>query len=363
MAGRISDADFTSAWLEKEARTLEELYGVKAEGNSLNLLITAALSEPNLEDRYSQLNAIRDKCVEFGVINMGEREDSVAEEQEKEVEQEIQVELPPRAEPLAHRICPQLSRYIANGRLDPDVSQSFLPVMQSLSRVSFYQLVEHAPWCSDLYVTADFMNTVNLDSVPASKEDDFLRRVTWVVSNTTLPILLIISPYEAHHYLPEIRRSTAVRLHIYSAKMQSNSFCFKDLSYAIPPVPSGWTFNGKAHVMTQLDIFSGQLYFSSYESYERTCKFLGIFYSRGAALGNEVPAAVQTDGWLPGSWAVQNCDEYVRRQLNNGHMKPFVRSPIEFIRRLAELRRKGDGLEGTHVGMLVHAMPISHEDI
>lgn len=286
----------------------------------------------------------------------------MAEEQEREVEQEIQVELPPRAEPLEHRICPQLSRYIANGRLDPDIRQSFLPVMQSLSRVSFYQLVEHDPWCSDLYVSVDFMNTVKLDSVPSSKDDEFLRRVTWVVSNTTISTLLIISPYEAQHFLPEIRRSTAVRLHTYSAKMQSNTFCFEDLSYAIPPVPSGWAFNGKDHVLTQLNIFSGQLYFSSYESYQRTCKLLGIFYTRGASSSGQIPAAVQTDGWLPGSWAVENCDGYVRGQLNNGHMKPFVRSPIEFIRRLAELRRKGDGLEGTHVGKLVHATAISHDD-
>jgi len=359
---RISDADFTSAWLEREARTLEELYGVKAEETSLASLTAAALSNPGLQDRYPQLNAIRDKCVEFGVINMREGEVSITEEQEREVEQEIQVELPPRAEPLEHRICPQLSRYIANGRLDADIRQSFLPVMQSLSRVSFYQLVEHDPWCSDLYATADFTNTVKLNSVPNSQGDDFLRRVTWVVSSTTQPTLLIISPYEAQHFLPQIRRSTCVRLHIYSAKVQSNTFCFDDLGYSIPPVPRGWTFNGKDHVLTQLNIFSGQLFFSNYESYQRACKFLGIFCSGGATPGAQIPPAVQTDGWLAGSWGVENCDEYVRQQLNSGHMKPFVRSPIEFIRKLAELRRKGEGLEGTHVGKLVHATAVPRED-
>jgi len=67
----MSDVDFTSAWLEREARTLEELYGVKAEGVSLDSLTAAALGNPDFKGKYSQLNAIRDKCVEFGVINRG----------------------------------------------------------------------------------------------------------------------------------------------------------------------------------------------------------------------------------------------------------------------------------------------------
>ena len=136
--GVIPDQNFILAWMEREARTLKELYGVKEEeGFSISSLTDLALSNPNLQDRHQQLMAIRKKCVEFGVMNMQDLEVSVHEEQEREVAQEIQVELPPRAKPLEHRISNDVSYLLASGRVNrPASTPNIVPIMKTLDRKS-----------------------------------------------------------------------------------------------------------------------------------------------------------------------------------------------------------------------------------
>ena len=348
----------TEVWQQPEFHTLEEMYGVSdTQKHSIVRVINEQLTCSSLRNRHAQLQTIRERCEEFEITSL--QDVSVQEEQEREVSNEVereqQVEPPGPARPAQHHLHPELITFIKTG-ITSNRSTVFMPMMNALQGTSFYTMVEHGPWATTLLATIDFVNTV--EPRTNADYDDYLRPVSWIVSSSRVgkkPILCLFSPYEVNELLPLIQNSKWVNLHMYSPKVHRQTPTFEDLNYAtIPALSCHYSFPGQDQLMMQLNLFSGQLFFKSYESYTAACDFLGI-YLRHAS--NEVlPVGVGVDGFLPG-WRKNNIDS------NIGIVGvAFQKCPIGFLKHLMAVRRKGMKYESTHMGLLVHARQLREEE-
>ena len=101
----------------------------------------------------------------------------------------------------------------------------------------------------------------------------------------------------------------------------------EDLSFgAVPVFPATWSIPS---VVTQLNLFAGQLYLRSYEEYEIVCRFLGLCCR---APGPGVKAAC--DSFIEPDSRVRSDSALIRGC-------SFTTSPVAFLRTLMALRRKG----------------------
>ena len=117
------------AFREKESHTLNELYGSDRIG--LMGLQEAEADNGELKEK------IRERCKSFGIHPT--QDARIDEEQEREVaqekEEERQVERPPPATPLKHRLSDDIKRFIAKGVIPTD-SEEFIPALHSLSQTT-----------------------------------------------------------------------------------------------------------------------------------------------------------------------------------------------------------------------------------
>ena len=267
-----------AAWCQSEARTLEDMYGKHA--NAGHLLYTSAYQAPEMHERFEQL----------GISSLSDPR--MEEEQEREVnhetERERQVERPPCNQPAQHRLPSAVRTFVQTGQI-PHNSSKFIPLFRPLDPDS--SLHDSGPWSHHLFATADFMTTVLLDDVSGITQ--YLRPVNWVISSTKdTALLVVLSPYEVNALLPEIRRSTAVHLHIYAPRVTQAMRPLNNLDfYSIPPLPrSGWVPPPRI-VRSQLSLWAGELYLNDYETYLELCAFLGIYTTPGTE-------GVQSDGFV-----------------------------------------------------------------
>ena len=110
-------------------------------------------------------------------------------------------------------------------------SDAFQPAFKAFLNTTAKSQFEVEAWPSDLLVTTDFANVV--DTSWTSWEsyietvDSFMRPVRWILSytgkscNENKTRWVIISPFEANHLLPAIRKSAHVTLHLYSPRLGS----------------------------------------------------------------------------------------------------------------------------------------------
>ncbi|KAJ8582911.1 hypothetical protein M405DRAFT_829825, partial [Rhizopogon salebrosus TDB-379] len=83
-----------------------------------------------------------------------------------------------------------------------------------------------------------------------------------------------MSPDEVNELLPAIHRSKAVHLSVYTPRTSKTMRACDDLQlYSVPSTPQ---LTLLVPLICQLNLFAGQLYFSNYEMYLRTCNFLGL---------------------------------------------------------------------------------------
>ncbi len=113
-------------------------------------------------------------------------------------------------------------------------------------------------WSRNLLCTQDFAATIRT-SGRRQNASDHLRSINWIVSaqrdgNTTL---VVLSPFEVNKFLPEIRLSSNVHLHIYSPKVSVSTKRFDDLQFYCIPKPG--TQINDALLITQLNIFAGSI--------------------------------------------------------------------------------------------------------
>ncbi|KAG9308685.1 hypothetical protein JVU11DRAFT_11642 [Chiua virens] len=262
--GELVPDQLADAWLEPDAKSLTDLYAPYETGNTSK---TASQLEKYISRR----------CDDLGASNSSNRtqlDEQLEREVNREIEREREVELPPKAELARHFLHPDVVFFVRAGTLR--ASSAFRPVFTALDQSSAAAGEAHAGWSPFIFATADFCETIK-EIPPGGRMDQYLRPVQWVVSGRKDRdrVLVLVSPFEAHHLMPDIRVSNHVHLHVYVPRTSERMKPADDLMfYSIPPVPDDWT--PPWDLIDQLNIFAGQLYLRDYDSYLRLSHFLQI---------------------------------------------------------------------------------------
>lgn len=125
---------------------------------------------------------------------------------------------------------------------------------------------------SKLFVLTEFPRTVAV----SRSNDNFLRHITWVLWSQESETAMIITPEEAEHVIPLIRKSRrpSTSLLTYAAPVTRRMMQFNNLNYyTIPAMPTGW--EAPKWLMIELGLFASRLYFE-FEEYTSMRKYLGL---------------------------------------------------------------------------------------
>ncbi|PPQ64858.1 hypothetical protein CVT26_002576 [Gymnopilus dilepis] len=328
-----------SAWLQPAQRTLDEMYGPPSTTWQQDL-------------RVENIPAMQERLALLG-IPITRHHVEMEEEQEREVshevEQELQLERPPYAEPCAHSVDPDIQFFIERGAL-PAKFSSILPLLKPL-RSKAEHLDPEYPWSRSLLCTRDFMTTTT-SRKETTRLTEYLRPVQWIISfrssDRQEAAFVVVSPHEANALLPKIRGSQSVRLHMYSPRTtQAMRPMDNLLFYCVPPIPAASSSPISLNLRCQLNLWAGQLYFDSYNDYMQLCFLLGL--SPEQKYDTE---AMRSDGFVP-------------PRGRTGKMRDiclFQSSPVSLVKALMGFRRKGMNFENTHLGKILHAKRLSEEE-
>ncbi|RFU36269.1 hypothetical protein B7463_g125, partial [Scytalidium lignicola] len=333
--------------LEPEAQSLQQRYGAEYRNYEEQLLLES-MTDELLSTCRKQLDAIRTKCQAFEITTFNTA--ALHEEQERELspenEREQQVELPLPSVPLEHGVHADVYRLVKEGILNR-TSEAFQPAFETFQRTRASSHYESTAWPHDLLVTKDFANSIKPDG---GLLDHFLRPVHWILicrGESTLDCI-VISPYEAQKLLPFIRASKVVSLHTYSAQSSVTVRSLEDLAFCtVSTLPQAMP---SSDISRQLNLFAGQLYLKNFEEYESLCRFLGLC-SRPPDDGVEV-----------------GCDGFILRS-SKGNTEPpafrttkFTTSPVDFVRTIMTVRRKGQSFKSSHFGKILNGQLIREEE-
>jgi hypothetical protein len=339
------EAEFISVLNDRESYSLEELYGVNE-----------AVATGNQEGQLKTW--IRDQCKEF---DAGSTHDArLREEQEREVSQEKeehrQIERPPPAVPSRHTLHKDVQTLVSTGSIPSNVT-GIISACECLSQTTLKSYLERLGMAAfpHILVTKDFARTIQTTVgyiSSTSHTDDFLRPVQWVLSSCKQTQLVLLSPFEANALVDQIRKSRYVTLHVYAPRTSRNMRSFEDLhSFMVPHRDSDPAI--PSNVITELNLFAGQLFFASRLAYEETCQMLGL-YLKDPPDDVELPLdAIDTTGFVRSPSA--------RQTLGIQHAQ-FAENPVAFLRKLTELRRKGQGFLPTHLGQVLHSRELPDEE-
>jgi len=287
--------------------------------------------------------SIRERIERLGVTKLVDVR--MTEEQEREVdhevEQERQVQRPPKAQAASHNIHKDINVFVRTGNLP----RSSLHIPRLLAPLDMVEALNSTTeWSPSPLATTDFITTIrNSNSMGLT---DYLRPVNWILSSGSGKdsTVVVISPYEANALLPVIRQLKKVRLHVYAPRVTFSMRSFSDLTFHTIPDPPAEPWSAPVHTRIQLNLFSGQLYFDSLEEYERVCGLLALSMAHPGAEHCEI-------------------DGFVLPQHRTGRSSPFERSKIGILKELISLRRKGMGYNRTHLGQVLNASPLSKETL
>ncbi|KAI9824844.1 MAG: hypothetical protein M1819_000796 [Sarea resinae] len=345
-AEREDGYEFSSAqaeeFLEEEAQTLDYRYRPHPPSE------TPRLSDWNAENE--NISRIIERCRDFGNLNFDSA--TLQEEQERElspeIEQERQVERPPRATPEKHSIHRDVSSLVRTGQVIAH-SNAFLPAFEALRTSSAAAYLDVSQFPHDLLVTADFARTIKV-SGERYVSDAYQRPVQWIFSSaggvepsSSIKHMVIISPFEAQELLPLIQEYRRVTLHLYAPRPNLG---FRPLD-ALDLFTAGKPFDSRCivprHVIVQLNLFAGQLYLSSFREYTELCDTLNLAW-RPAEEG----VRVRADGFITSTSAGKTV---------------FRDSPVEFLKVLmTKIRRNCEGIEKTHLGKILQGGLLEETD-
>lgn len=356
-AGYFSKAD-VEEYLDDEAQSLEHRYRPlgKHNGSSNVQGISAQLNEAmKLGTREDQVRGIRDKCMEFGLSNldsMGNLQEEQERELAPEVERERQVERPPPRTPASHQLHEDIRSFAVSGTLNAK-SRAIIPAFNALADSSASKHFPAANFPSDLLVTADFVQTVQTvkynDS--SSCSDEYQRPVQWLLTQSVNESdarygmrMVIVSAWEANKLKTLLESnppaSNPVLLRAYLPRTSLSFRSLEDLSTYNVPANTGSSSPPAPppeELITQLNLFAGQLYLQSYEEYIRVCQYLGLSYRE-----NDGDEDIAADGFVGknGGCGYEKCR--------------FERSPVAFLGVLYKrIRRDCQDIEKTHMGRIL----------
>ncbi|KAF5364789.1 hypothetical protein D9758_009371 [Tetrapyrgos nigripes] len=352
-------------WVREEARTLEKMYDVRTGPGTTGV----GGGDANLRQGVFSVPELRERLKSLGVNEVADVD--VDEEQEREVnheiEQETEIERPLKVEPAKHHLSHGLPIFVETGVLPfngtgPEYRKGFQAVYESienvLRRVPLIGVEGKAVWSPGLYATKDFSTTISERDVVERGSADYLRPVAFLLtSNKYEPngVVVILSPFEVHHLLPAIRRSKHVHLHVYSPRVTKDMLPLDDLRfYVVPQLPAEPWNPPRVNIISQLNLFAGQLYLGNYDVYLSLCRFLGLHNGEEEPMEiDDEPYPVQSDGFVRvgphrESMGLKDCR--------------FNESPVPFLQELIGLRRKGMGYLPTHLGRIVHGRLLTADD-
>ncbi|CAE6507523.1 unnamed protein product [Rhizoctonia solani] len=330
-------------WVTPEARSLEKMYGV--------LSPEASQERATLMQRAFEVPELQQGLEDLGVKSLADP--SMDEEQEREVDHEVErqeeAHRPPKAQPKKPSIHPGVERLIRTGGVDT-AGSGLLPL--------FHPLHASSPdisngWSPLLFASSEFLQTI--DGSHTDRLSEYMRPVNWIVSAPG-GMRVVLSPHEVNEFLPMIRKSSVVRLHVYAPRVSRSMLSFSDLGFfSIPSSPKGYIqMSGLSPAQIQLDLFAGQLYLSGYKEYRLLCTVLGLF----APPDHEnLRIEVESDGFVK----PENRHLLIRHRPEYSPCK-FTETPIPALKDLVGLRRKGMKYLLTHVGKILHSRNLTLED-
>lgn len=350
--GRVELTEASAeGFLEEEAQSIERRYRPRiGEDQALFSHLEA--------NSNAAIRLIAARCRDFG--NLRFRSNTLREEQERElspeVQQERQIQHPDPAEPVLHRLDPDIVDFWSNGTL-LHWSRAYMPAFQVLQETSATTGLEVARLGNNtLSATDDFANTV-VESGKGFSSDQYQRHVQWLLTShseedpNTIQQVLIISPFEANELRDRTDRSRKITLHLYKAQTNLNyasldKLDFHSIPTRLPPLSI------LRPLAIQLNVFAGQLYFSSYEDYLQICKFLGL------------AAELVTAEMVAAGWTVA-ADGFILSDGDGrlGGGSELRQSPLKFIKTLMpKIRRNGEGIDKTDIGSLLEGKLFQKSD-
>ncbi|KAK2793814.1 hypothetical protein FQN51_001032 [Onygenales sp. PD_10] len=338
--------DMARRILEKEAQTIEERYGID-KSISEEQVILGGKEDMSLAPRETQVDAIRAKCRYFDTKSFNSA--ALQEEQERELspemEREQQVEPPPSLEPAQHSLHANVRQFLSSGEI-PQSSAGFCPAFQILNQTAAEKHFDQAAWGKELLVTADFARTVVTQSQDLL--DSYIRPVHWIASGKKGKAFrfVILSPFEANEAMAFIQNGNGATLHIYAPRVGLTMRPMDDLSCGSLPHSPGFPPGIRT---LQLNLFAGQLYLKDYAEYVSLCQFLGLVHCPPG--GN---VRVTADGFVTPS------DRADFDPVMEATSK-FTKSPVELLRALMALRRKGQSISRSHIGAILNGGLLTEE--
>jgi hypothetical protein len=306
------------------------------------------LSNKNIAKIVSQ-------CRNFEAL--GFRSATLSKEQERklapEIEEEQQVERPAKIEAKTHILHPNLVWLVQYRRIrgDSTTFESAFKALRYTSPAKLFNLQQQPSFPTDLLVTADFMRTVKIP--PGSSRANFIsdpyqRPVQFILSIASLDHAdttrqaIAISPFEANRLLPIIQKTKKVTLHLFAPRSNRGFASLNQLM--LYNVSRSFTPNSVSRSLTtQLNLFASSLYLCSLTEYNELCDFLRLLRTSKV----EPRQQVHADGFIepPSSkWGLKQ-------------------SPVPFLRALLmQIRRKGKGVEKTHLGKLLSSGRLEEAD-
>lgn len=335
------DHDFALNFMEEEAQDLESRYRPQP-----SLDASRDFSE------HASLNAITQRCREFDVkqstcVNFQEGQERVLA---PENEREREVERPAPAKSADHNLHVNVERFVETGEIPAD-EDGFLFAFESLGHTTAAQQLNFSQFPRSLRVTQDFANTVQMN-LSEDGYDSYQRGVEFVltaqpdVKGASDFKMVIISPFEANVLYEKIESSTAVRKHVYLPRQNLAYSPLDHLNLFTTPEPTSpqnWPIPRK--LIIELNLFAGQLYFSSFKEYTEVCDFLGLAWS-----ATEEGMLVRADG-------------FIEPRARSRNRSIFTQSPVQFLKTLLiKIRRDCGAIEKSHMGKVLDGALLTEDD-
>lgn len=305
-----------NAFREKEEQGLHELYApASLKGNASPGVIESSQDsiDPTVQTLLAMWRAL-DSAESEGTSMNAEHEREVAHE----VEEETQIQRPPRMKALPRAVDPDLHDFITTGRLENFMKFSI--VYDGVVKMTSAKLDGKSdPW-PHLRVTKDFVRTV--EPPQSGYYDSYLRPVNFVLTckrEVKPSFLLIISQYEANEFLREIQGPTSgVRLQVYEPRVMKSMTAVDVGPEPVSQSVEDWQ-SLSSGIRRELNLFAGQLYFNSYKDYKKLSTDLGA------------------------------------------RLNPSIEQTQSFVKAWIAIRRKGQDFLQSHIGQMASGRAIQEE--